>query len=59
MFGGYQWVWGVPEAGQGVGEKDSPCLTGQLVLLLLCSQHEKTAKKTPPRCVGQVVEPSA
>lgn len=59
MFGGYQRVSGVPEAGQGVGEKDSPCLTGQLVLLLLCSQHEKNSEKPPPKRIGQVVEPPA
>lgn len=47
MHRGYQWFLGVPEAGQGVGAKDSPCLRGQLALLLLCSQHEKTVRKNP------------
>lgn len=42
-----KWFWGVPEAGQGVGAKDSPCLRGQLALLLLGSQHEKLVRKKP------------
>jgi len=58
MHRGYQWFLGVPEAGQGVGAKDSPCLSGQLALLLLCSQHEKIVRKKPSQ-MPKVVEPSA